>query len=183
MSLRPLRIPHDMRVVHDWVQCDYARFWGMQGLDLQGVTDAYRQIVMPQRTNAFLGYAGEQPAFLVETYHPLDESVSLHYEAEPTDRGMHVLVAPAERRISGFTRAVFFHVMDFLFSDAAVQRVVVEPDVRNDKIRALNRLAGFVERGTIQMTATATAPAKTAMLSFCTRTAYAQAKASGENRP
>ena len=58
---------------------------------------------------------------------------------------MHVLVAPAEpvRECPGFTGAVFETILDFLFSDPLVDRVVVEPDIRNTKIQALNERMGF----------------------------------------
>ena len=45
----------------------------------------------------------------------------------------------------GFTRAVFGAVLDHCFADPGVRRVVVEPDARNEPIRALNRAFGFRE--------------------------------------
>jgi siderophore synthetase component len=61
--------------------------------------------------------------------------------------------------VHGFTRAVFGAVLDHCFADPAVRRVVVEPDARNERIRALNRAFGFRELRTI------TLPTKEAMLS------------------
>ncbi|MEM6532142.1 MAG: GNAT family N-acetyltransferase [Myxococcota bacterium] len=176
MRLAPLRIPEDMGTVHSWVRQDYARFWGMHGLSLEQVTEGYREIVAPADVEAFLGHFDDAAAFLIETYHPSLAPFAGHYDAAASDRGMHVLVAPPDRPIRGFTRAVFCTVMDFLFDDAQVRRVVVEPDARNDKIRALNRFAGFVELKEIDIEATATAPGKRAMLSICTREAYAGAR-------
>ena len=31
LALRPLRIPEDIPVIHDWVRRDYAKYWGLQG--------------------------------------------------------------------------------------------------------------------------------------------------------
>ncbi|MEM6274148.1 MAG: GNAT family N-acetyltransferase [Myxococcota bacterium] len=171
-TFHPLRIPDDIPEVHDWVRRDYARYWGMVGLSVQEVESAYREIVAPEHTDAFLGRHESAACFLIETYRPSRTFLADYYDAEESDRGMHLLVAPVKVPISGFTRAVFSSVMRFLFDDPEAERVVVEPDVRNTKIRALNRYAGFVEARTIDLPETATTPAKTAMLSFCSREAF-----------
>ena len=67
----------------------------------------------------------------------------------------------------GFTRAVFRAVMEHCFADPAVRRVVVEPDVRNERIRALNKAAGFA-----RSRARCSCRTKEAALSFCTRDAW-----------
>ena len=53
--------------------------------------------------------------------------------------------------------------MELLFADRATRRVVVEPDVRNDAVHALNAAVGFEPAGTVEL------PGKQALLSFCTR--------------
>jgi RimJ/RimL family protein N-acetyltransferase len=82
---------------------------------------------------------------------------------------MHVLVGPPVAPITGFTGAVFETIMDSLFSDPLVDRVVVEPDVRNTRIHALNERMGFRKHRVVQL------PDKQAWLSFCTRDQYADA--------
>ena len=63
----------------------------------------------------------------------------------------------------GFTRAVITTVMAWLFADPATRRVVVEPDVRNTAVHALNAAVGFTVVGPIRK------PEKEALLSVCTR--------------
>jgi RimJ/RimL family protein N-acetyltransferase len=53
--------------------------------------------------------------------------------------------------------------MRFLFDDPRTRRVVVEPDVRNTAVHALNEAVGFMPEREIQK------PEKRALLSFCTR--------------
>ena len=175
--LRTLRIPDDMPTVHDWVQREYARAWGMLGMEVAEVTTVYRAIVEPEHVWALLGYFEGSPVFLTECYRPVEDHLANYYAVDPGDRGMHLLVAPPRRRIHGFTRAVFRTVIEMLFADPAATRVVVEPDVRNEKIRALNRAFGFQEIETIELPPTPTAPGKTAMLSWCTRQDFERALA------
>ncbi len=173
-ALRPLRLADDAPIIHDWVTRDYARYWGQQGQTLEQVIETYREI--ERAAEVFVGlYLGE-PAFLVERYRPGDHSIGQHYAVEAGDRGMHVLVGPSAKPVSGFTWSVFNFVMEFLFSDEAVERVVVEPDIRNSKIHTLNRRAGFRYQRVIAL------PTKHAHLAFCTRADY-QAAVSDSTAP
>jgi hypothetical protein len=79
---------------------------------------------------------------------------------------MHVLVAAPTTPRSGVTSAVMRGVMDFCFADPRVERVVVEPDVRNAAIARKNAEVGFVEDRQISLRD------KVARLNFCTRAAY-----------
>lgn len=174
-SLRPLRIPQDIPLVQDWVTRDYAKYWGMKGKSVQEVEALYREIVRSGHVRAFLGLHDGKPSFLVECYRPSEDILATFYDADPQDRGMHILIAPAQKRIPGFTWHAFTTVLDYLFSDRNTQRVVVEPDIRNEKIHVLNRRAGFVVEKTIELPDTPTLPGKMALLSFCTREAYTAA--------
>jgi len=166
-TLRSLRIPEDMESVHYWVTQPHAQFWGMQGYSVAQVTAGYREII--RTAEVFIGLCDDVPMFLMERYDPATDPVGKHYAVQAGDKGMHVLVAPADKPIANFTWSVFTVVMDFMFSDTGVARVVVEPDVRNDKIHVLNKRAGFVYQKAIEL------PTKTAHLAFCTRQQYQSA--------
>ncbi|BFO21753.1 hypothetical protein SHKM778_81410 [Streptomyces sp. KM77-8] len=79
---------------------------------------------------------------------------------------MHFLVAPTDRPLHGFTRAVITAVMEELFADPDTRRVVVEPDVANTAVQALNKAVGFEPVGEIDK------PEKRALLSVCTRESF-----------
>jgi RimJ/RimL family protein N-acetyltransferase len=170
-ALRPLAPDGDAELVHDWVSRPYAQYWGMQNLDVAGVAEAYREIVEAEHSAAYLGYFEGEPSFILETYRPDGEPVGKHYAVQPGDRGMHILIAPPRERLPDFTWHVFRVILDFLFSDPAVERIVVEPDATNEAIHRLNRRAGFRYQGNIEL------PEKTASLAFCTRDDYRAALA------
>ena len=88
------------------------------------------------------------------------------------DIGMHLLVAPPSGGPQpGYTAAVMDAVLERLFENARVERVVVEPDARNSKIQVLNERLGFHPSGVVNL------PDKEALLSFCTRQDYLAAHA------
>ncbi|MGW2344013.1 GNAT family N-acetyltransferase [Streptomyces sp. NPDC001661] len=166
LTLRPVDAQADAELLHRWVTDPKAAFWLMQDAKLQDVEREYMSIAAHEHHDAFLGLHDGEPAFLMERYDPRYVELVGLYEPEPGDIGMHFLTAPSDVRIPGFTRAVITTVMEHLFADPSVNRVVVEPDVGNKAVHALNEAVGFVPEREIDK------PEKKALLSFCTRAQF-----------
>ncbi|MCQ9183065.1 acetyltransferase [Streptomyces sp. IBSBF 2953] len=169
LSLRPLDPLRDAELLHRWVTHPKAAYWMMRDATLADVERAYMDIAADEHHHALLGLHDGEPAFLMEHYDPAHRELVGLYEPLPGDVGMHFLVAPTDRPVHGFTRAVITAVMAHLFADPAVRRVVVEPDVSNTAVHALNEAVGFVPEREIRK------PEKTALLSFCTRERFTAA--------
>ncbi|MEU8518003.1 GNAT family N-acetyltransferase [Streptomyces sp. NBC_01216] len=163
VSFRPLDPTADAELVHTWVTHPKSAFWMMGDARLQDVERAYMAIAAHPHHDAFIGLADGEPAVLMERYDPRHVELAGLYAPRPGDVGMHFLVAPTDKPVHGFTRGVITAVMRELFADPATARVVVEPDVRNTAVHALNEAVGFVPEREIQK------PEKRALLSFCTR--------------
>ncbi|MFG2434270.1 GNAT family N-acetyltransferase [Streptomyces sp. NPDC048508] len=170
-DIRPLDPVEDAPLLHRWVTHPKAAFWMMQEAKLQDVEREYMAIAASEHHHAYLGLLDGEPVFLMERYDPRYIELVGLYEPEPGDVGMHFLVAPTDTPVHGFTRAVITAVMEDLFDDPATRRVVVEPDVGNKAVHALNEAVGFVPEREIQK------PEKKALLSFCTRERFAKAVA------
>lgn len=168
--IRPLDIEEDVPLIHNWVNRSYARYWQMQHTTVEEVKAAYIAITKEKHSKVFMGFYNDQPAFLLECYWVMNDPLGKHYEVHPGDYGFHILVAPAEAPIRNFTWQVFTVIIDFMLENAAVKRLVVEPDTRNDKIHLLNKRAGFEYQKVIVL------PQKKAYLAFCTREQYEAAK-------
>ena len=162
-TFRPLDPLTDAELLHSWVTHPKAAFWMMQDASLVDVERAYMEIAADEHHHALLGLQDGVPAFLMEKYDPAHRELVGLYEPQPGDIGMHFLTPPTDRPVRGFTRSVITAVMAHLFEDPAVRRVVVEPDVDNKAVHALNEAVGFVPEREIQK------PEKKALLSFCTR--------------
>ncbi len=169
ITFRPWQ-PEDAVLIHHWVTQPYAQFWGMQNDTLQEVAAFYEAMVSREPLSVLIGCIAKTPSFLIETYQACDEDIAQHYDARVGDYGMHILLKPVEQPITGFSRQVFYSVMEYMFSQAAVKRVVVEPDIRNQKIHRLNKCAGFRYDKQINL------GHKMAWLAFCTREDFTRAK-------
>lgn len=167
-ALRPV-VPGDAPLLHKWLTHPKAEFWKMQQCSLADVAEQFRVIGATPWHDAYFGLHEGAPAFLMERYAPAHDPVGRAYEVAPGDVGMHLLVAPTNTPVHGFTRAVISTVMEMLFADGGVRRVVVEPDVRNTAVHALNAAVGFRVVGTVRL------PDKEALLSFCTRADFTAA--------
>ncbi len=165
IELLALDLERHLPLLHAWVTHPRAVYWGMQGASIGDVREEYARIDADPHHDAFLGYVGGEPAVLAEVYDPAHSELADH--VRPGDVGMHVLVAPPEGEPRhGFTLAILQAVMWHCFAPAEVRRVVVEPDVRNDKIARLNAAVGFRVAREIPL------KGKTAALSFATREAF-----------
>lgn len=164
IDIRLLDVEKDIETVHSWFLMDYAAFWNMQNASLEETRKIYDEIQKGNHMEVYLGFYKNHPAFLMECYWPELDEVGKHYSVKPGDIGMHFMVGPAtEKPISGFTRDVLRHIMAFLFFQKNAKRVVVEPDVRNDKVHKLNAFVGFQYDGTVQL------EKKQASLGFCSK--------------
>ncbi len=170
IGFEPLDLDRHLDLLHTWVTHPRSVYWQMQGASREDVRAEYAAIASNPHHEALLGTVDGAPAFLVERYDPARSELAGHLVRTEGYVGMHVLVAPladGAQSVSGHTDTIFAAVMAWLFEDPAVTRVVVEPDARNEAIRAKNVAAGFVELHEVEL------PTKTAMLSTCSREAFA----------
>lgn len=162
-ALRLLVPEMDAHQVQQWTCQPYARYWGMLESSVADVAEFYARLNATPGSVAYLGLFNGAPCFLLERYDPATDPVGTCYRVRPGDVGMHLLIAPAQQALHGFSLAVMRTVMAYLFSQPETARVVVEPDWRNHKIHALNRRVGFVHRRRVKI------GDKTAYLAFCSR--------------
>ena len=166
IEIRHFRITQDSIVLHQWVNEDYAVFWGMQGYTLPQVQQEYAKLVRPEHYDVFVGVYNERIVFVLERYAPQYDPISALYNVQAHDCGIHVIVAPPKVKIPNFTWYAFRTIMDFVFEDSNVQRILVEPDIRNKKMFALCQRLGFQLDKIVEM------PHKTAQLAFLERSHY-----------
>ena len=155
-SIKPFMLDRDINAVHDWVNREYAVYWGMQGFTLEQVRNCYQKLCEEQAVYA--GFYQSDLCFLIELYDPASDLVAQFYPHRHGDLGMHILLAPASQPLNHFSWTVFYTVMNFICQLPGVKRIVVEPDARNNKIHRLNQRAGFCNHQKIFF------PHKTALL-------------------
>ncbi|NKQ27078.1 acetyltransferase, partial [Streptomyces galbus] len=96
---------------------------------------------LPARSPASRAELDGTPVALLQTYEPAEDRVGACYPVEPGDIGAHVLLAPASEEPArpGWSGALLGAFARYVLLGLDRRRVVVDPDVRND--RALARFA------------------------------------------
>ncbi|TGD57021.1 GNAT family N-acetyltransferase [Flavobacterium humi] len=166
IELRPFDMEKDIPILHHWVNQEYAQYWGMLGKSLEEVRAEYQKIIT--HSDVFTGTINGTVSFLLERYNPQQDLIGNYYTVKKYDCGIHVIVAPAEQPVHQFTWHIFSTILKFVFSDFTVQRIVVEPDIRNKKMFAICHRVGFEDGAIVSL------PHKTAKLAFCTREQFIQ---------
>ncbi|MFE7438457.1 GNAT family N-acetyltransferase [Streptomyces tendae] len=144
VRILPLDPAADATVVHGWVSEERAAFWGMIGLTRRQVTDVYAHMATLDTHHAFLVVKDDDPAALLQTYDPAADRVSECYDTEPGDIGVHLLLAPAGPGGArpGWTAALSGALMAYVLLGLGRTRIVVDPDVDNEKA-----IARFLKQG------------------------------------
>ncbi|WP_432022824.1 GNAT family N-acetyltransferase [Streptomyces parvus] len=167
VRLVPVDPAADTELLHGWVTQERARSWGMADHTREQVREIYEFVDSLPTHHAYLALRDGVPAALFQTYEPDADPVGECYDVQPGDFGVHLLIAPAEGEgtVKGYTDALLTAFIAHVFSDPAHVRVVVEPDVRNEKAIARMVRIGFELGPEIRK------PEKTARLAFLTRAA------------
>lgn len=169
IKLCSFQLDKDCKKIHEWVTQPYAKYWEMQNFSLDEVQKAYRDFEARDGYEIYMGKLNGKSMFLMECYVVTHDPLSSYYDCKKGDVGMHILVAPADRPIPNFTTVILQFIMDFLFEIQKAKRVVVEPDIHNEKIHALNKKMGFTYHKVIEL------PHKKAALAFCTQANFNEA--------
>lgn len=176
---KPLNLEQDIPMLQSWLNQDYAKFWGMQGMTQATITAA---MAPSEHKLALIGEWQAKPLFMVELYDPAHDEIGLHYQVKPLDCGMHLILAPIEGKpVHGLSRKVMAAIAQLILETLAFTRLVVEPDQQNHKIHRLNCQIGIRYQKAIQLST------KAAFLGFCSaqsrQTATQAPQLPSKNRP
>jgi RimJ/RimL family protein N-acetyltransferase len=170
LTFRPLDVAADFRLVNRWMQLPHvAPWWELAGPC--AVVGAYleRQGALPYLDLWIVEDAAGAPFAYVETYRVADDALADCYDAQPGDRGFHLLIGPPERLGSGLGRELVRATVARLLADPGATRVVCEPDAGNARMLACCRGLGGEELATIEQ------PGRRAVLLGWTRVPVAAA--------
>ncbi|MFF4566851.1 GNAT family N-acetyltransferase [Streptomyces sp. NPDC001435] len=144
VRILPLDPQADADVLHAWVSEERAAFWGMNGLSRARIREIYAHMDTLAAHHAFLAVVDGTPAALLQTYEPEADRVGECYEVRPGDIGLHLLIAPAGQNgpRPGWTSALLTSFAAYCLLGLDRRRIVVDPDVRNEKA-----IARFVRQG------------------------------------
>lgn len=165
--LVPLDPDEHLDLVYGWVTQPRAEFWGMTGHTREQVREIYAFLAGLPTHHAYLMVLEGAPVGIFQTYQPEADPVGDTYPVQPGDVGIHLfLAAPGQQPIPGFTGALAGSLTRYVFGRLGAARIVVEPDVRNERALRRWRRLGFRLGPRVDVAG------KRAQLAFLTREAH-----------
>ncbi|MCB4208843.1 GNAT family N-acetyltransferase [Arthrobacter sp. UM1] len=163
----------DAPLLHAWFTEPRGRFWGMGSASVEDVRAEHRKIDDAEAHDALLGLEDGEPAFLLEVYDPAHSPLAGLPELRRGDLGMHLFVGPARGEArSGYSTAVMCAAVRHILAEYGAERILVEPDVRNTAVHALNERVGFRPIREVLLDEEGQPEQKRALLSVLERTRF-----------
>ena len=150
LVIKPLHLPRDINVIHQWVNQPYAKaFWQMDG-PIEALYHHYENFLSSGTSYSLMCFLDNQPVSQVDYYKVSVDEVRNHFAYEETDFGIHLLMGKYNSRVADLSRNVMITALAFLFT-LDIGRIVGEPDALNLKANKLVEDVGFRFIKAIQM--------------------------------
>lgn len=169
-AVRPVDAARDAGVLHSWVSQERAAFWGMGDCSEARVAEIYAWMTEQEHLDALLVHIDDVPVGVLQTYDPFVDEIGDFYDRREGDLGIHLLLSDDVTR-RGRTGALVGFLLAELFGRPGVERLVLEPDARNERSCAMAERIG-AERGPRVRLRTSVAD-KPAQFYFVTRDRWA----------
>lgn len=161
ISFREATVTDDLHRIHDWMNRPHVvPFWDL-ARPVEGIRDYIEENLADEHQTPYIGSLDGEPVSYWEAYSVPDDVVGRYYQAEPADRGVHLLIGPPEYLGRGLALPLLRAMTAFQLSYPGTRRVVAEPDVRNGRMIHVFRRCGYEKQKEIDL------PDKRAALMFC----------------
>lgn len=166
ICFREVALDRDLGRLHTWLNSEHVLPYWNQDDPLPQVRDTIAERAANDDQTLYIGSLDHVPMSYWESYWPVADGLGEYYDAEPTDRGFHILIGPTEYLGKGYAVPLMTAMTTFLFQHPETRRVVVEPDSRNDAVIHALEQCGFEPQDEIEF------PDKTGQLMFCWRDTF-----------
>lgn len=149
--IKPLHLPRDINIIHKWANRPKAKmFWQMEGTK-ENLYQHYEDFLNSGSGFSLMCFLLNKPVAQVDYYKVATDEVKEHFDYRETDFGIHLLMGSYKKPIAHLGRDVMITALAFLFTLTDIERIVGEPDARNEKANKLVVDVGFRFIKTIQM--------------------------------
>jgi acetyl CoA:N6-hydroxylysine acetyl transferase len=146
ISLRQATLERDLGRLHTWLGSDHVKPYWQLDLPLPAFHDRLAEKLADGHLTPYIGCLDHVPMSYWECYWAAEDSVANYYDADPTDQGVHLLIGPEEYLGNGYALALMRAVVTMQFRHPETERVVAEPDVRNERVIHVFEQCGFTPR-------------------------------------
>jgi len=146
VSLRPVSLERDLGRLHAWLGSEHVKPYWQHDLPLPAFRDRLAEKLADDHLTPYVGCLDHVPMSYWECYWAADDDVANHYDADPSDRGLHLLVGPEEYLGRGYALPAMRAAVAMQFRHPETDRVIAEPDARNERVVHVFEQCGFEQR-------------------------------------
>ena len=146
VSLRRVSLNRDLGRLHAWLGSEHVKPYWRLDLPLPAFRDRLAEKLADDHLTPYVGCLDHVPMSYWECYWAAEDDVANHYDAEPADQGVHLLIGPEEYIGRGYARPLLRAVVAMQFRHPETDRVVAEPDARNERAVRVFEACGFEPR-------------------------------------
>jgi len=143
ISLRRATVERDLGRLHQWLGTDHVKPYWQLDLPLSEFHDRFVEKLDDDHLTPYIGCLDHVPMSYWECYWAAEDDLANHYDAEPADQGVHLLIGPPEFLGHGYAVPLLRAVLAMQFRHPETDRVVAEPDARNDRAIGVFEQCGF----------------------------------------
>ncbi len=146
VSVRQASLERDLGRLHTWLGSEHVKPYWRLDLPLPAFRDRLVEKLADDHLTPYVGCLDHVPMSYWECYWAADDDLANHYQAEPTDQGVHLLIGPEEYLGHGYALPLLRAVVAMQFRHPETDRVVAEPDSRNERVIHVFEQCGFEPR-------------------------------------
>lgn len=166
ISFRQVRLEQDLDMLFQWMHEPHViPFWNL-ALPYAEYREHLRKFLADPHQALHIGSLDGVPMSYWETYWAQQDIVGQYYDADPEDQGVHLLIGPPSYLGKGYALPLLKAMVSRLFQHEPTEKVVAEPDIRNEKMIHIFKQCGFTFQKAIDL------PDKRAALMFCDRNSF-----------
>jgi acetyl CoA:N6-hydroxylysine acetyl transferase len=163
IAFRPVTMEQDLERLHGWQRQEHVvPFWNL-AIPLDVYRKHLEKFLADAHQTLYIGLLDGVPMSYWESYWATDDIIGQYYEAHPADQGIHLLIGPPDYLGKGYALPLLRAMTAFQFNHSDTEKIVAEPDIRNDKMIHVFKRCGFEFEKEIDL------PDKRAALLFCRR--------------
>jgi acetyl CoA:N6-hydroxylysine acetyl transferase len=159
----PVDLERDVKTLHKWHQEPHViPFWNLN-IPIEKYRSHLQDFLADPHQTLYLGMMDGVPMSYWEAYWAHGDVVESCYDSQPGDQGIHLLIGDPDYLGKGYALLLLRAMVHFQFLQQKTEKVIAEPDIRNEKMIHIFERCGFEKIKPIEL------PDKTGMLMFCER--------------
>jgi acetyl CoA:N6-hydroxylysine acetyl transferase len=163
ISFRKVEFERDVEMIHIWMTEEHVHpFWNLN-IPLGEFREHLKKALKDDHHTLYIGFLDDVPMSYWEAYWVKGDVLEKTYDVAPHDQGVHLLIGDKSYLGKGYSLPLLREMVRLQFQDERTEKVMAEPDIRNEKMIHVFTKCGFKRIEQIEL------PDKTGLLMKCER--------------